>query len=194
MLLRFKGVLPRRDSRPAKMDGMESGMVSKSYTTVILSDPDGSSMTAIDVPFDPKPVFGKVRAPVIVKVGKYAYRSTICIMAGKWWVPLRKSNREAAGVEAGQQVRVTLTLDEALRTVAPPADLRRALKAAGMLKVWQAMSFTHQREYAESVAEAKKPETRRRRIEGCVAALLARESAVSSKARTMTNAASKMRK
>lgn len=169
-------------------------MTSKSYSTVIKSDLDGSTMTAIDVPFDPKAVFGKVRAPVVVKVGSHTFRSTVCSMGGCWWVPLRKSNREAAGVSGGQRVKVTLTLDEAPRTVEAPLDLKRALKAAGSWPTWLAMSFTHQREYAEAVNEAKKPETRQRRIDGCVAALLARASAAAAKAGKKPKAALRKRK
>ncbi len=146
-------------------------MTARTYTTRILSDVESSSMTAIEVPFDPKPVFGKVRAPVVVKVGKHSYRSTICAMSGCWWIPLRKSNRDAAGVKGGQRVKITLTLDQAPRTVEAPPDLKRALKAAALWETWDSMSFTHKREYAEAVSGAKKPETRQRRIAACVAAM-----------------------
>lgn len=149
-------------------------MPSKTYTTIVKGDPDSSSMTALDVPFDPKLVFGKTRAPLIVKVGAHSYRSTISPMGGCWWVPLRRSNREAAGVEAGQRVRVTVTLDEAPRTVDAPPDLKRALKAAGSWDTWKAMSFTHQREYVEALNGAKKPETRERRLQACLAAMAKR--------------------
>ena len=142
-------------------------MASKTFTAKI--QPVGeTSMTTIEVPFDPKPVFGKVRAPVVVKIGTHTFRSTIVAMGGGWWVPLRRSSREAAGVKAGQRVKVTMTLDEAERTVEVPPDLRKALKAAGAWEKWNAMSYTHQREHAEAIQEAKKPETRERRIAKCV--------------------------
>jgi len=140
---------------------------SKTFTARILAD-DDTTMTAIEVPFDPKPVFGKVRAPVVVEIGGHTYRSTIASMGGCWLVPLRKSNREAAGVKAGQKAKVTLTLDEAPRVVKAPADLVKALKAAGAMDQWKAMSYSHQREYVEAIEEAKKPETREKRIKGCV--------------------------
>lgn len=147
---------------------------SRTFVTTIAADPDGSSMTAITVPFDPREVFGKVRAPVVVSIGAHSFRSTVCSMGGGVWVPLRRSNREAAGVSAGQRVRVTLALDDEPRTVAPPRDLATALKAAGLLKAWRAMSFTHQREHAEAVEGAKKPETRAKRIAACVEMVSAR--------------------
>lgn len=137
-----------------------------------MTDP-GSTMTALEVPFDPKPVFGKVRAPVRVTVGTHTFRSTIAAMGGPCFVPLRRSNREAAGVTGGQRVRVTLTLDTEPRVVVIPSDLRAALTRAGpaALAAWKTMAYTHQREHAEAIEGAKKPETRQRRIEGCVAAM-----------------------
>lgn len=148
--------------------------ISRSYTAEVMADPDGSSMTALPVPFEPREVFGKARPPVVVSIGKHSFRSTICNMGSGHFVPLRRSNREAAGVAAGQRVRTTLTLDDKPRTVTPPRDLVAALKKAGALARWKALSFTHQREHAEAIQEAKKPETRQRRIDACVAMILKR--------------------
>jgi uncharacterized protein YdeI (YjbR/CyaY-like superfamily) len=36
---------------------------------------------------------------------------------------------------------------------------------------WEALSFTHQREHAEAIEDAKKPETRARRVEKTIAML-----------------------
>jgi hypothetical protein len=148
-------------------------VIERSFTTTIISD-DDSSMCAIEVPFNPKEVFGKVRAPVKVTINDHTYRSTIARMGGQVWVPLRRSNREAAKVEGGQTVRVTLQLDEAPRVVRPPADFVKALKAGKAWGRWNELSFTHQREYAEAIADAKKPETRRRRITRAVTAIAKR--------------------
>ena len=52
----------------------------------------------IPVPFDPAEAFGRVRAPVRVTLNGYTYRSTIAAMGGTVCIPLRKSNREAAGL------------------------------------------------------------------------------------------------
>jgi len=142
-------------------------MASKAFTALILGD-DNTTMTGFEVPFDPKAVFGKVRAPVVVEIGKHSYRSTICSMGGRMMIPLRKSNRDAAGVAAGEKVKVKLTLDEKPRTVTPPKDLVKALKAGSILSQFSAMAYTHQREHVEAIEQAKKPETRERRIEACV--------------------------
>ena len=62
------------------------------------------------------------------------------------------------------------------RTVNPPADLARALKANREAQAaWDKLSYTHKKEYAGAVEEAKKPETRQRRVERAVAELVARK-------------------
>lgn len=148
-------------------------MTVRNYTTTIISD-DDSSMCAIEVPFDPKPVFGKVRAPVKVTLNSYTFRSTIARMGGQTFIPLRRSNREAAGVQGGQVVRVTLELDTEKREVKPPADLVKALKAGKAWAQWQQLSYSHQREYVEAIEQAKRPETRIRRIAKAVEAISTR--------------------
>lgn len=153
-----------------------SGVRSKTYSTEVVGDPGGSTMTSLNVPFDPAGVFGRARPPVVVKIGKTEFRSTIFNMKGERFVPLRRSNREAAGVEAGQRVRVTLTLDDKPRVVKAPRDLQAALKAAGLADAWKSLSFTHQREHVEAIEEAKRPETRQRRLAGCLAMVRERAS------------------
>jgi len=132
-------------------------------------------MCFIPVPFDPREVFGKVRAPVKVTVNGYTYRSTIASMGGTTCIPLRKSNREAAGLEGNETVEVRLDLDTEKREVTPPTDFVKALKAAPPAWArWAELPFTHQREYVEAIEEAKKPETRTRRIEDAVKKIGAR--------------------
>lgn len=128
---------------------------------------DGSSCT-IPLPFDPKAEFGKVRAPVKVTINKHTWRSTVAAMGGPPCLPFRASNREAAGVSDGDTVTVRVEFDTDARTVTAPPDLLRALKTAGATDRWKALSYTHQREHVEAIEEAKKPETRARRIAAAV--------------------------
>ena len=144
-------------------------MSSKTFEATILRE---GSMCAIPLTFDPKSVFGKVRAPVRVTLNGYTFRSTTAAMGGPPFIPLRKSNREAAGVEGGETIEVRLELDTEKREVKPPADFVKALKAAPPAwERWRELSYTHQREYVEALAGAKKPETRARRLESAVQAI-----------------------
>lgn len=144
----------------------------KTFTTTIVRD---RSMCFIPLTFDPRPVFGRVRAPVKVTLNGHSYRSTIASMGNGPCVPLRRSNREAAKLEGNQTLRVTLELDADERRVVPPRDLVHALKEkAQAWDRWRELSYSHQREHVEAIEGAKKPETRLRRIEGAVQAMAGR--------------------
>ena len=141
-------------------------MISKTFRAQVVRD---GSMCFIPLSFDPKAVFGKARAPVKVTLNGYTYRSTIAAMGGPPCVPLRKSNREAAGLEGGETIEVRLELDTGKRVVTAPPDLKRALKTVrGAAEQWRRLSYSHQREHVEAIEEAKKPETRARRIEAAL--------------------------
>jgi hypothetical protein len=155
-----------KNAKPEQQSARSAQNPSKTYDVTLQRDGD---MSAIPVPFDPKAVFGKVRAPVKVTVNGYTYRSTIAAMGGPPFVPLRKSHREAACLDDASTVTVRLEFDTDKREVTPPADLVRALKAvAGATERWRALSYTHQREHVEAIEGAKKPETRERRIAAAV--------------------------
>lgn len=139
--------------------------MTKTFKVTIVRD---GSMCYIPLTFDPKPVFGKTRAPVKVTLNGYTFRSTIAAMGGPPCIALRRSHREAASLEGNETLNVRLDLDTDKRTVTPPADLVKALKAGSVWDRWQDLSFTHQREHVEAVEQAKKPETRARRIEKAV--------------------------
>src|SRR5262249_1437114 len=133
-------------------------MSSWTFKTTIFRD---GSMCFIPVPFDPKPVFGKIRAPVRITLTGYTYRSTIPAMGGPPCIPLRQSNREAAGLQGGETLEVKLELDTEKREIKPPADLVKALRAAPPAwELWSGLSYSHQREHVEAIEGAKKPETR----------------------------------
>ena len=148
-------------------------MPSKTFKATIVRN---GSACYIPLTFDPKSVFGKVRAPVTVTLNGYTYRSTVAAMGGPPCIPLRKSHREAAGLEGGETIDVRLDLDTEARVVKPPADLVKALKASSAWDRWGDLSFTHQREHVEAIEDAKKPETRARRIERAVEMVRSRKA------------------
>jgi hypothetical protein len=137
-------------------------MRSKSVRVKLYRD---GQMCFVPVPFDPRAEFGKVRVPVTVTLNGYTYRSTIFSMGGTTCIPLRKSHREAAGLQGNEQVTVRISLDTRVREVEVPAELAKAFKShRAAAKRWDALSYTHRREHVEAIVGAKKPETRARRI------------------------------
>jgi hypothetical protein len=145
---------------------------SRTFSATIIRD---GAICFIQLPFDPRSAFGKVRAPVKVTLNGYSYRSTIAAMGGPPCVPLRRSHREAAGLEGGETLAVRVDLDTDKREAVPPADLVAALKASKTAWAgWNDLSYTHQREHVEAIEGARKPETRKRRIAAAVAAARSR--------------------
>ena len=73
--------------------------------------------------------------------------------------------RAGAQCKAGDMVEVVLELDEEPRTVTVPAYLKKIIHADEKTKAaWAKLSFTHQKEYVGEIEEAKRPETREKRI------------------------------
>ena len=112
------------------------------------------------------------RPPVKATVNGYTFRTTVAVYGGKSYIGLRKEIREAAGVDLGQLVQVALELDVDPREVELPRPLADALDADPEAKAaFAKLSYTHRKEYAQSVAEAKREETRRRRVERTIESL-----------------------
>src|ERR1700730_11486397 len=101
------------------------------------------------------------------------YRGSLMPMGdGTYCLGVLKSIQEAAGVGFGDTVTVELELDTAPRVVAPPADLARLMaKDTKMAANWEKLSFTSKKEIALSLEEAKRPETRERRLPAAIAKL-----------------------
>ena len=108
---------------------------------------------------------GAKRFPVVATVNGYTWRTTITRMGGEFLLGLSKAVREAAGAEVGDPADVALELDTAPREVDVPEPLASALAKDPQAKAaFDALSFTHRKEYARAVAEAKREETRDRRV------------------------------
>jgi uncharacterized protein YdeI (YjbR/CyaY-like superfamily) len=85
--------------------------------------------------------------------------------AGKFYMVVNTEMREGAKVKAGETVEFVMEKDDEPRAIATPPDLLKALSARKSAKaVWDKLSYTHRKEYVNAIEEAKKPETRARRI------------------------------
>jgi hypothetical protein len=144
-----------------------------SFTAV--AKPDVGGILLIEVPVAAVRTLGdRQRPPVRVRLNGVEYRSTIAVYGGHHYLPVRREIREAAKLAAGKRAKVTLELDTAPRVVTLPRDLASALTAAKATAGFRAMSYSLQREHAEWVEEAKRPETRVRRVAASVEAALAK--------------------
>ncbi|MFZ0378496.1 MAG: YdeI/OmpD-associated family protein [Solirubrobacteraceae bacterium] len=108
---------------------------------------------------------GARRFPVRATVNGYVWRTSVARMGGEFMVGLPREVREGADAHAGDAVEVTLELDTAPREVEVPEALAAALERDGAAKAaFDRLALTHSKEYARWVAEAKREETRDRRV------------------------------
>jgi hypothetical protein len=108
---------------------------------------------------------GMKRFPVVATINGYTWRTTVTRMRGEFLLGLNKEVRQGAGAEAGDTVDVAVRLDTEERTVEVPEALAQALAGdADAQARYDALAFTHRKEFARWVAEAKREETRDRRI------------------------------
>jgi hypothetical protein len=125
------------------------------------------------VPGDPKTEFGGARAPVAGTVNGTRFRGRLMVYGGVTYLGFRREIRDAAGgIGQGDEVEVVIERDDAPREVEVPDALARALAADRTAQgVFEGLAFTHRKEYATWIAEAKKEETRARRVERAIAML-----------------------
>jgi hypothetical protein len=112
---------------------------------------------------------GAKRFPVVATVNGYIWRTSVSRMGGEFLLGLSREVRENAGAQAGDDVEVTLELDAAPREVEVPGELAAALAADPQARAsFDSMAFTHRKEYARWITEAKREETRQRRVQQAV--------------------------
>ena len=113
---------------------------------------------------------GKGRVPLAISYRGATYRTSVSVYRGQWMTVINKEMREG-GLVPGHEYSVDISVDTAERTVDVPADFAKAMRAAGVRKAFDALAYTHRKEYVRAIEEAKKPETRQRRIEAAIATL-----------------------
>ncbi len=130
------------------------------------------STTGIAVPEELVLALGRgKRVPIAVTLGAHTYRTTVAPYRGEYMIAVSAENRAAAGIEAGDEVNVTMEVDDAPREVEVPEDLADALAADGLSEAFAGLSFSKKRAHVLSVEDAKTPETRDKRIAKVVDAL-----------------------
>lgn len=134
----------------------------------VLEKHENMEATGIYFPLDVEKTFGAKRVPVKVWINEAHYLSTIVRMGGKYCMVVPKKVRDEAKIKANELITVTIQRDTDKRTVEVPKDFAEALQIAGLTEKFGKMSYTHQKEYVVSIIEAKKEETRVRRIKKAI--------------------------
>ena len=140
-------------------------MTAASFKATLNRPEAQGTATFIEVPLDVPAIFGRPRPPVWVTINGHTYRSAIALYGSRYYLPVNRSNREAAGVEPGDTITVEITLDTDVRHVSVPDDLRAALDDdPDAAAEFDRLSYTHQREHVVWIEAAGREETRVRRI------------------------------
>jgi len=146
------------------------------FKGVLTATPRGGGGTLLPIPRDVAAQLGLKGIPKIQAViAGTPYRGSLMPMGdGTFCLGVLKSIQEAAGVGVGDKIEVLMELDTEPRTIEAPTDLASALaKDKRLAAAWAKLSFTNKKEMAASLTDAKKPETRKRRLDAAVAKLKA---------------------
>lgn len=140
-------------------------MSKKQTFKAIIQDPGGGG-AFVEVPFDVEEVFGAKKPKVKAMIEGVPYRGVLTRMGTECHMLLiLKSVREQIGKTFGDEIKVMVELDTEPRVIEVPKDLLKELKKDKDAKAFfDKLSYTHRREYVMWIEEAKKEETRVRRV------------------------------
>ena len=151
-------------------------MAKARFKAKLLESLSGSGGHLIEVPDGVvEKLGGKGRIPVRVTFDGVPYRGSIVRYRGTTMIGVTKAVISEAGVSVGETLDVVAENDEAPREVEVPEELAKALRSRRLAKAWDSLSFTRRKELASGVANAKRPETRAKRVELAVVELSERK-------------------
>lgn len=142
------------------------------FTARLESEPGGGRFVVI--PLDLMALFGQHRPALRATVNGHTFRTRGMRYGGRYLLGFTREVRQAAGIGDEDELTVDIELDLEPRTVTIPPELETALASSPEARAfYDGLAFTHRREYAEWVGDAKKAETRERRALVAVERLLA---------------------
>jgi len=126
----------------------------------------GGGGTFVEVPFDVEDTFGAKKPRVKAIIEGVPYRGLLTRMGGpNHMLIILQGIREQIGKTFGDEIQVSVELDTEERVIEIPKDLVKELKKDKEAKsFFDKLSYTHRKEYVTWIEEAKKEETRQRRI------------------------------
>jgi hypothetical protein len=129
----------------------------------------GKTATGIEVPPEIVQRLGSKRPKVVATVNGCSWRTSVASMGGRFMLGVSADVRSKARVEAGDRVRVDLVLDTEERHVEVPKDFAAAMRGEPPARrFFDGLSYSQQRWFVEGIESAKKPETRKRRIDAAI--------------------------
>ena len=126
----------------------------------------GKGGAYVVIPFDVEAAFGKKRVKVKATIDGEFYQGSLVRMGGSQHIlGILKSIREKIGKNFGDEVEITVIEDTLPREIKIPQDLKAKLTDfPNAEKFFHQLSYTHQKEYVQWIEEAKREDTRLRRL------------------------------
>ncbi len=121
-------------------------------------------------PYDVQQEFGtKGKIPIKATFDGVPYAGSLIKYGNpRHMLPILKAIREQIGKGPGDTVEVALWKDDAPRTLEVPSQFEEAMRKGGVTQLFDRLSYTHRKEYCRWITEAKKEETRLRRLEKAI--------------------------
>jgi hypothetical protein len=146
---------------------VELGAMSRKYKFKTKIEAGSGGGAYVVFPYDVEKEFGtRGKVPVKVTFDGAPYTGSLFKYgAPQHLLGIPKAIREQIGKQPGDSAAVVVWKDEAVRTVEVPAFFSALMKKEGLLPFFEKLSYTHRKEYCRWISEAKKEETRVRRLE-----------------------------
>lgn len=140
-------------------------MKNKHTFTAIIQNAGGGG-AFVEIPFDVEAAFGSKKPRVKAMIEGVPYRGTLVRMGTECHLLIiLKGIREQIRKTFGDEVKITVELDNEPRIIEVPAELKKAFKTERDAKTFfETLAYSHQREYVTWINAAKRDETRQARI------------------------------
>ena len=140
--------------------------MAKKHTFTAVIQNAGGGGAYVEIPFDVEEAFDSKRPKVKTLIEGVPYRGTLTKMGTDCHIlGIRKEIREQTGKTFGDVVEIFVEEDTEPRMVEIPLELAEAFEIEkDAAKYFTSLSYSHQKEYVGYITEAKKQETRARRV------------------------------
>lgn len=135
------------------------------FEAIIQKHP-GKDATFIEIPFDVEEILGSKRVKVKAKFDAVEYRGSIIkMLLSCYMIGITKAIRNKIGKEVGDFIIVEIEKDDEKRVVELSEDFKVALEKNKLAKdFYETLSYSGKRKYIQWITNAKKFETRDKRI------------------------------
>ncbi len=142
------------------------------FVTKLIQE-EGKNATGFRIPTDIVEALNGGKRPTLKVTinSNYVFSTTIGAYGDVYMLPLSQERRTEAGIEANEDVTLTLELDTAPRTVEVPDDMRGELEAHGVSEIFDGLAYSKRKEFVRQFTSAKAEETRQRRLTKIIASL-----------------------